>query len=287
MDTIVLSQSEWLARRDAHRERIAPLIAPRLTRRSRAIKHPVDDFLFDYYSYSPGQLGTWHPGLGVIMENADEYARKPHYVQVEAGVTLDPRVREKKRIHIQPALAIMMATQQRQPMFGCYALHEWAMVHGLSNEEVRHNAWPLRLSPDDVIATIDEVGLRCTHFDAYRFYTPSAVPLNANVLTRTNQIEFEQSGCLHATMDLYRWAFTISPLISSEFVADAFEQARATRTLDMRSSPYDFRELGLEPIRIETAEGRAEYTAEQSKVVEAGQALRQRLVDAVLALYED
>lgn len=283
--TILLSKSQWLERRDAHRARIEPLIEPRLDRRSRGIKHPVDDFLFDYYAYSPGQLSTWHPGYGVTLENADEYARKAHYIHTGTGVTLDPSVLGKKLVHIQPSLAIMMATQDREPMFGCFALHEWAMIHGLSIDEVRHNAWPLRISPDDVVATIDDLGLRCTHFDAYRFYTPSALPLNSNTLTRANQIEFEQPGCLHATMDLYRWAFTMSPLIESELVADAFELARRTRTLDMRASPYDLRDLGLDPIPIETETGRSEYAQLQRGIVDDGVALRSILIDRITQLY--
>ena len=283
---IVLSKSEWVSRRDAHRARIEPFIRPRLDRRSRGVKHPVDDFLFDYYAYSPGHLATWHPGAQVILQDADEYAQKPQYVRVADGVKLDSRVFAKKQLHVQPALAIMLATQSRPPMTGCFALHEWAMVHGLTNDEVRHNAWPLRLAPSEIEATIDEIGLRCTHFDAFRFYTESAAPKNQHRLTRANQIEFEQPGCLHATMDLYRWAFTLSPLIESELVADAFELARRTRTLDMRSSPYDLEALGLTPIHVESAEGRAEYTREQAKIIEDGQRLRTQLIERILMMQD-
>jgi len=276
--TIVLSQSEWVDRRDAHRARIDPLIAQRLNRRSKGAKHPVDDFLFDYYANSPGQLRTWHPGIGVVLEGADEYARKPHYLRTPDGVTLDPELLVKKRPLITHATSIMRATRQRPPMTGCFALHEWAMVLGLSNEEVRHNSWPLRLTPAQVADTINDQGLRCTHFDAFRFYTAEAIPLNAHQLSRSNQLEFEQPGCLHATMDLYRWAFTVSPLIESELVADAFELARRTRTLDMQASPYDLSELGLSPIAVETSEGRSRYAQEQLSIIDAGQMLRSTLL---------
>lgn len=282
--TIVLSQSEWVDRRDAHRARIDPLIAPRLNRRSNGAKHPVDDFLFDYYANSPGQLRTWHPGIGVVLEGADEYARKPHYLRTPDGVTLDPELLVKKQPLIAHATSIMQATQHRPPMTGCFALHEWAMVLGLSNEEVRHNSWPLRLTPAQVADTIKDQGLRCTHFDAFRFYTAEAIPLNAHQLSRANQLEFEQPGCLHATMDLYRWAFTISPLIESELVADAFELARRTRALDMQASPYDLIDLGLEPIRVETADGRAEYQRRQLEVIDQGRAMRERLLHRLEAL---
>jgi hypothetical protein len=49
----------------------------------------------------------------------------------------------------------------------------------------------------------------------------------------------------------------------------------------MRAAPYDLRELGYEPVRIETAEGKAQYAAEQRGFSVRGQALRARLVEAL------
>ena len=34
----------------------------------------MQDFLFDYYWLSPGKLKTWHPGVGVALEDAGELA---------------------------------------------------------------------------------------------------------------------------------------------------------------------------------------------------------------------
>ncbi|MGO4661973.1 hypothetical protein AB4Z14_08905 [Terrabacter sp. 2TAF16] len=71
------------------------------------------------------------------------------------------------------------------------------------------------------------------------------------------------------------------PAVSSDLVMDCFELARDIRSLDMRAAPYDLRELGYEPVRIETAEGKAEYAAAQRAFSVRGQALRARLVDAI------
>jgi hypothetical protein len=47
----------------------------------------------------------------------------------------------------------------------------------------------------------------------------------------------------------------------------------------MRASPYDLGALGLEPVRVETADGRAEYTRLQREFAQRASVLRQRLLD--------
>jgi hypothetical protein len=49
----------------------------------------------------------------------------------------------------------------------------------------------------------------------------------------------------------------------------------------MRASPYDLRDLGYEPVRIETTEGKARYVEEQRRFGERSQALRARLLEAI------
>ena len=46
-------------------------------------------------------------------------------------------------------------------------------------------------------------------------------------------------------------------------LAFLFVLAWDVREVDMRASPYDFSDLGLEPIGIETPEGKREYAAHQ------------------------
>ncbi len=94
----------------------------------------------------------------------------------------------------------------------------------------------------------------------------------------------EQPGCLHASMDLYKYAFWFSPFISSELVMDCFENAARARELDMRASPYDMTAFGLEPIRVETPEGRREYAAQQRRLMAATAPLRTRLAAALSEL---
>jgi hypothetical protein len=80
-------------------------------------------------------------------------------------------------------------------------------------------------------------------------------------------------------MDLYKHAFRLTPMICSELVADCFELARDIRVLDMRASPYDLTDLGYDPVRVETAEGKQEYVRAQRAFAERGAPLRQRLID--------
>jgi len=88
----------------------------------------------------------------------------------------------------------------------------------------------------------------------------------------------EQPGCLHASMDIYKWAYKLIPVVPSELLLDAFVLARAIRELDMRASPYDLSDLGYSPVRIETAAGKAEYVAAQREFAGAAQLLRRRLL---------
>src|SRR4051812_20825633 len=85
---------------------------------------------------------------------------------------------------------------------------------------------------------------------------------------------------MHAGMDLYKWAHKLVPVVPSDLVMDCFELARDIRSLDMRASPYDLRELGYEPVSIETPAGKAAYVAQQRDFAQRGQVLRERLVTA-------
>jgi hypothetical protein len=81
-------------------------------------------------------------------------------------------------------------------------MHEWAMVYRQPAEEIRHSSWPLRLGADGVAAVVEAAPLRCTHYDAFRFFTAPARPRNAVTPTRETAPDLEQGGCLHANMEL-------------------------------------------------------------------------------------
>jgi hypothetical protein len=55
-------------------------------------------------------------------------------------------------------------------------LHEWAMV--FRNPNVRHRYVPFRLSRAETDAVVKSQPLRCSHFDAFRFFSPQTAPQN-------------------------------------------------------------------------------------------------------------
>ncbi|MGY4645658.1 hypothetical protein [Cellulomonas sp. URHB0016] len=94
---------------------------------------------------------------------------------------------------------LLSATSSRPAFTGCFGLHEWAMVY---REDEHRHALPLRLGGAGTDHVVESHRIRCSHFDAFRFFTPSAAPLNALRPTRESQVALEQPGCLHAAMDL-------------------------------------------------------------------------------------
>ncbi|GAB0104346.1 hypothetical protein JMUB6875_33200 [Nocardia sp. JMUB6875] len=282
-----LSGPDWRGRAAAHRDRVEALVGPYLERRAAGSKHPVIDFLFTYYGHKPAQLKRWHPGFGAILAEAPEYTefRGYHRISAEApdgglytGWTADPEFLEKRRDTVEFVARLLAATATRPAQLSCFGLHEWAMVY--RTDDVRHQQVPLRLGSAGTDAVVESMQLRCTHFDAFRFFTPEAVPLNIEPLTRELQVDREQPGCLHANMDIYKWGFKLTPLIGSDLLFDAFELACAARELDMKASPYDLLEFGYEPIRIETPSGRAEYVRAQADIAARAETLRTRLLTA-------
>src|SRR4051812_36803768 len=69
-EMVRLSRLTWEALRDGYRNRMRPWVDARLQRQSRHERHPVHDFLFEYYSFTPAKLLRWSPGVNVILEEA-------------------------------------------------------------------------------------------------------------------------------------------------------------------------------------------------------------------------
>lgn len=243
------------------------------------------DFLFTYYSLRPAQLRRWHPGFGTVLGGsaADGYAEFSGYTRLAGGVGADPALLGKRRSMIEFTERVLAGTASRPARLNCFGLHEWAMVYR-DAESVRHTGTPLRLGAAGTDAVVESMQLRCTHFDAFRFFTPDAVGRNETLLVREEQAGWEQPGCLHAGMDLYKWCYKLVPLIDSDLLLLCFELAMDARELDMRASPYDLRDLGYEPVPIETPAGRAEYVRAQSLLAERAAALRAELLDRCRAL---
>jgi hypothetical protein len=282
----ILASEKWGALREAHAERVEPWVRPRLERMSRGERHAVEDFLFEYYPHRPAQLRRWHPGAGVILlgDEAREFLEIPGYLEMSGGVGVGA-LAEKRRPFVEWLHGFLAGIEERAPAFGCHGLHEWAMVYRTS--EIRHESRPLRLSPEEIAAVVESLPVRCSHYDAFRFFTGAARPLNRLQPTRETSPQLEQPGCLHGNMDLYKWSFKLSPWVPSEWVADAFELARDIRELDMRASPYDLADLGYDAVRIETAEGRAAYEKAQRAFTDRARPIRKRLIRVCEGLLRD
>jgi hypothetical protein len=284
--SVVLSFREWKRREAAHRERAERRTVPARSRRTRRLPHPVEDFLFQYYPFPFSLLEHWHPGLLVGLEWPEAAGRlapeggvsERHYRLVDGVVAADPgKIREPERVRLRWMRALLAATASRAGNFACYGLHEWAMVYG--GRDVRHHSVvPLRLPQAEIDALVRSRPLCCTHFDAFRFFAAETQPLNRLQPTLEAREALEQPGCVHANMDLYKWAAKAMPWSGSELLLDCFELALELRELDMRASPYDLATWGYRAIRIETAEGRREYEVEQRRLAAAAAPLRQRLI---------
>ena len=280
---MTLSRGEWTARARAHEEAVDALTAGHLARRRRGERHPVEDFLFEYYAHRPGQLRRWHPGPGLLLEDAaDPFAERRGYVVEDGVARLDVAdVVERRGRTVTFVRDLLTATLSRPGTHDCFGLHEWAMVYRLELGEQRHEQLPLRLGQEATDAVVEGHRIRCSHFDAYRFFTSEALGRNALRPTRQDQVALEQPGCLHAGMDVYKWCFTLAPAIPSDLTLAAFELAREIRELDMAASPYDVRTFGIEPVAVESPEGKAVYVERQRGFTARSNALRRRLLEVI------
>lgn len=281
-----LPLADWQARRAAHQRRVDRLTAPRRARAAAGKADPVEDFLFTYYPFRLAALRRWSPGWGVELEGEAPPPGEPGWETAGGRLRVSSDQRDETALRLARFIRdLSVAVAARPAHHGCFGLHEWAMVYRDAAAR-RHAAWPLRLGAEGTDAVVESMPVRCTHFDAFRFFTPAARPLNRVQPDLAARVANEQPGCIHANMDLYKWAMKLGRLAPSELAADAFELALRARATDMRASPYDFSALGLSPIRVETAEGRSEYEAEQRSLAEAAAPIRARLVaacDRVLA----
>ena len=281
-----LTEEQWRPLESAHHARVDAVTAAHLTRRQRDRKHPVEDFLFTYYRHRPGQLRRWDPGPGVILEGASERVDWKFYRYADGAAHVDLAAFLGARSDtVRFVRKLLTATAARPAQLGCFGLHEWAMVYGQDPGTVRHADWPLRLGAAATDEVVESHQVTCSHFDGYRFFTPPARPLNTLAPSRDSQAAMEQPGCLHANMDLYKWAYKLSPAIPSALTLDCFDLAHGIRELDMRAAPYDLRALGYEPVEIETTEGKATYVAAQRDFASQAQGLRHKLINACNALF--
>lgn len=287
--------------------------------------NPIFNFLHTYYRYPTNKVLNYSPGLGVQMEGVSvkdvHHSKATHPAQAGPpitamsttgclspyGLSLDESsgmahynganvVKEKEVRKLKNFMNILTESSMRQPVFNCYGLHEWAMLYsgrrdGVQSPDLmnKHQKVPLRVSQE----VIDELvegqkngcSLKCTHYDAYRFFHPSSQGINSITnLSRKTQTQYEQGGCIHATMDLFKYAFTLYPFCNAELLRKTLHLALAARKIDMRSSPYEVSEYLSEeekaPLRVETVEGRRKFAVEQESLYHRSMPVRAALIIA-------
>lgn len=254
---------------------------------------------------APNRFATWYPGFVdgatqvLLAPQEHEFAESPadfiaaqdeykhrltlpwHDEIVTAagpGVAVVDEYLEHRYNGLRHLTQLQRILIKREPVFGCLGWHEWAMVY--KADETRHPL-PLRLGKKRTDELVEQAHIRCTHFDAFRFFTPEATPLNHLQPTWEDVLENEQPGCIHVTMDLLRACIQLGPIVPGELMIDAFDLALRARTIDMQASPYDCSSLGLPAIAIETQEGKAIYITKQRELAKAATPLRQRLLDVI------
>jgi hypothetical protein len=112
--------------------------------------------------------------------------------------------------------------QSKPPLLNCFGLHEWAMLYrklpvehsATKNSDVtpamknlsKFQQLPLRVPYETIARLVEFKTLRCTHYDAFRFFTPDASPLNriSPPPSRATVASNDQPGCVHVTMDLFK-----------------------------------------------------------------------------------
>lgn len=244
------------------------------------------DFLFEYYTFRPAQLRRWSPGFGRAIEfnNRKELPEISELSTESNCAFLDITDFPSNRISsLRWILKLLKQTKDKSPSFGCFGMHEWAMVY--KTDKPRHTHIPLRMDKNELAQFVESMPLMCTHFDAFRFFTPDARPMNRYSLSRESFIDMEQPGCIHNNMDLYKWAYKMYPWTPSRLILKAFKFALEARIIDMKASPYDLTKYGYEPIKIETDEGRKKYRQEQKQIWEKGKEIRNELINLYQSLF--
>ena len=285
-----LTIQQWQASSSAHKRSAKVFTEPFRRRRRKGKSHPVDDFLFVYYRYSSKKLEQWHPGVGIILEDAESSRfRFPasRYTADNDAVYCDTtKIGLKEFERLKWIARLLRQTESRKPNYTCFGLHEWAMVY--QGDEVRHEqTTPLRLSQIEIDKVVESRPIACSHFDAFRFFAIGSKPLNRLNPTLESREDHEQPACIHANMDLYKWAFKSMPWIGSDLLFRCFQLALKARAIDMRASPYDLQQYGVyDPIKIETPEGRDEYEQLQRVITSLAEPIRNELASRIENILE-
>ena len=144
--------------------------------------------------------------------------------------------------------------------------------------EVRHAACRCGWAQAGTAAVVEPHPVRCTHFDAYRFFTPprAAAQRAAAHPGRPSASWSSPAACTPP------WTSTSGPTSSApacpaSWLPTASSSPREVRELDMRASPYDLAAPRL-PAGADRDAGGGRVRAGPARVRRPGAALRERLL---------
>jgi hypothetical protein len=322
-------QIDWPQLSSSYIENLTNLLYPPgqtlKIRRQQVRNHPLYNFLHTYYRYSAEDLMHYSPGIDTFIflpsststnynqqikqlfhprwlvfdhnQQAYCYSIDAFHKQWNSNHDQYNSSNYNKLWQLHQNYQILQSTSTKLPFFGCFGMHEWAMLYSgrqsapsssssssSATPRKRHQAQlPLRISQEKIDELVESQPLRCSHFDAWRFFHPSTQPWNIYpTLSRQVQVEYEQPGCIHATMDLFKFAYQLYPLVSSSLLLQCLTVAIEARNIDIRASPYDvssFQECQEKgPLCVETSEGRKQYLHEQETLYQQSKEIRQALL---------
>ena len=129
------SPTGWKHERDRHIRRINSILGDYLIKKEHQVKNPILDFLFEYYTFRPGLLIRWSPGYQMTLEKM-AFKDIEDLVEIRClpdGMRIDPSAFPTHRVaSLDWVIQLIEVTMSRAPSFGCFGMHEWAMVYQTS-----------------------------------------------------------------------------------------------------------------------------------------------------------
>lgn len=196
--------------------------------------------------------------------------------------------------------SLLQRTLEATPVLHCYGLHEWAMQYQPSEiskppSSKYQSHLELRVDQQTLNETVEGNTLFCSHVDAWKFFSPEALPRNqflrhdpsSNVVLLPPPeerpawlVRSEQPACVHTTMDLLKIALKLGPFCDSLLLRRILALTVEARALDVAASPYDAKtDYGVEPIFIETSAGRTAYKQRQTELMKKAAPVREDLLE--------
>lgn len=289
----VVSRGSWLKALEAQTQRVRHLLQGNGLQEKN---HPIYNFISSYYHFKPEILFQFSPDLETTLifnEDSDlmHLSKRGRSICADR-IHFDPTKMQFSSKQIEAFLKahrVLVSVHNRPPALHCFGFHEWAMLYSESSSIDLKQNLPLRISREGIRDVLMTNKLRCSHYDAFRFFTKDSMPLNdvGVKLSRMNQDISDQPGCVHVQMDMFKWSFKIFPFIPSELLVDTLSLALQARLLDMRASPYDLKacsNLGSmfspDPILVETPSGRRDYQKYQMELYAKSKPIRQKLISS-------